>query len=67
MEIKTSRKETIQLDQEAMKEIIALGLEVKYGKAHPFSVSVRVDSVMTGCGMTESTHNVVSALAERDL
>lgn len=68
MEVKVSRKETIQLDEAAMKEIIALGLEAKYGKTMAtFKVNVQSSTVTTGYGTNEHDTNIVSATAERDI
>ena len=65
------RQETITLDAEGMKEILKLGLAVKYnrdsGIATPFRVSINCDEHIEGFGVGEHPVTEVSMVAVRDI
>lgn len=62
-----TRREKFSLSQEDMEELIALGLESKYGKKAPFRVAVHAHSRLEGYGMNEHEVTFSTADAERDI
>lgn len=68
MQMEIERKETINLTQTEMEQVIAAGLEAKFGLSDKgFHVKITVSSRTTGMGMSESIEHYCTAVATREM